>query len=782
MSCDLKIKINNIDGTVSEISFTVPNVNSLSLDELADIIVEDKDLFSQIASQVNASKFPTNSIVEQELIEAGLPIGNYNIKSIGSLKNKFYTPNIRTLVDKAQEVGVPMDSYNVLLTDASFAYNYKGGIYFQDGKELFVTKPSADHIEPYLKYKILDTAYENGTLSKKTSILINSAVDKLVNSETNSNKLKKLISKLKENPIKNFILLYYTDSYFKRKIDGEDKIAIETVLNDEIFPEKSWENTRKVYSDTFIENLNSKIDRNGTMLIEDVNNLLENSGFTSLTEYVQEVNNKLDDGTYFSIAFEGDESVKFKRINTKPEFGRTLVNTEFYGEKLQPIQTIGGYNIIPFNGEFYVTDKVITSESQLATKPFPTLEKAIQIVTRRLNENRTFDPSGLKLQVKQGKNIISTYRKYAKGDRLNILDVELNDIIRINPEDRKLFLSHQNVVTFNKFFEILDTDPIYKRVITELTNEGINVKSILNTPEKVETFLYLKNQYEGERPYNLGESVDNYVDFVREPIRRAISVIEHAPIKVYEIINATLNPKTDNIYQIKEIERTSASKTTEIEPNASERINAVIDNVSKNYGVLVNYTSTEEIIDKFKSIIPDATRVRAFIYNGEIYINSSIANNSDKLHEFGHIVLGFLKKKNFDLYEAIINRVETLPDYQSRLAIYRNSGDSRAVTDLNEEIFVTLLGTKLNEVLEETELQDITKDSIQKMFQTSIELKSENVKDIMNMSLNDVFNSFGSALFGEVSDDFDLQIAMESRQITNTIEKLIKDNRIIEEC
>lgn len=46
----------------------------------------------------------------------------------------------------------------------------------------------------------------------------------------------------------------------------------------------------------------------------------------------------------------------------------------------------------------------------------------------------------------------------------------------------------------------------------------------------------------------------------------------------------------------------------------------------------------------------DVYNTRAFIYNGEIYINSSKANVSDVFHEMAHIFLGVLKAKYPDGY------------------------------------------------------------------------------------------------------------------------------------
>ena len=52
--------------------------------------------------------------------------------------------------------------------------------------------------------------------------------------------------------------------------------------------------------------------------------------------------------------------------------------------------------------------------------------------------------------------------------------------------------------------------------------------------------------------------------------------------------------------------------------------------------------TSEEVKENFKNIA-DPNIDKAFVYNGEVYINTSIAKSSDLLHEYTHLILGIIK-------------------------------------------------------------------------------------------------------------------------------------------
>ena len=64
--------------------------------------------------------------------------------------------------------------------------------------------------------------------------------------------------------------------------------------------------------------------------------------------------------------------------------------------------------------------------------------------------------------------------------------------------------------------------------------------------------------------------------------------------------------------------------------------------------------TSSELLEKFPDI--DANSTKAFVRDGQIFINTTTAEVSDPLHEFTHLILGILKA-NKDLrrnYEQLM--------------------------------------------------------------------------------------------------------------------------------
>lgn len=82
--------------------------------------------------------------------------------------------------------------------------------------------------------------------------------------------------------------------------------------------------------------------------------------------------------------------------------------------------------------------------------------------------------------------------------------------------------------------------------------------------------------------------------------------------------------------------------------------------------------------------IPDANQASAFIFNGDIYVNTDLASVDAKVHELMHILLGSMRFKNPELYYQLVQSAEQLPNFQDIAMNYPN----RSKTDLLEEVFV----------------------------------------------------------------------------------------------
>lgn len=110
-----------------------------------------------------------------------------------------------------------------------------------------------------------------------------------------------------------------------------------------------------------------------------------------------------------------------------------------------------------------------------------------------------------------------------------------------------------------------------------------------------------------------------------------------------------------------------------------------LDKMAKTMGIGIKHMTIETmrkegILDK----VPDANQAHAFIYNGDIYINTDLTSTDAKIHELMHILLGSMRFKSPELYSELIQTIQELPNLEDYAMKYPN----RTQSDLLEEIFV----------------------------------------------------------------------------------------------
>ena len=124
----------------------------------------------------------------------------------------------------------------------------------------------------------------------------------------------------------------------------------------------------------------------------------------------------------------------------------------------------------------------------------------------------------------------------------------------------------------------------------------------------------------------------------------------------------------------------------DIEPNGYLVLNNALQKLASLHGITFNETSDAELnSEKWQGIIPDASLVNAFIYNGQIYINLDRANLDAPIHEMFHMFVGSLRFTNPSLYQELVESTQSFPNYEQLVQEY----PGRTRNDVNEEILVT---------------------------------------------------------------------------------------------
>ena len=87
--------------------------------------------------------------------------------------------------------------------------------------------------------------------------------------------------------------------------------------------------------------------------------------------------------------------------------------------------------------------------------------------------------------------------------------------------------------------------------------------------------------------------------------------------------------------------------------------------------------------------------VRAFVYNGDIHINTSNADLSDLFHEMSHIFLGLLKAKYPEGYQKIITKYMSHNKFKDTLNYINIAYKNFAQQDKIEEAVVNLIAREM---------------------------------------------------------------------------------------
>lgn len=113
--------------------------------------------------------------------------------------------------------------------------------------------------------------------------------------------------------------------------------------------------------------------------------------------------------------------------------------------------------------------------------------------------------------------------------------------------------------------------------------------------------------------------------------------------------------------------------------------NQMLQDWAKVSGINIIPVTIEELSQgDWTEIVPDAKGTNAFIYNGNMYINTDVASVDAPLHEMMHLFMGSMRFTNPDLYMQLVQSAEQFKDYDYLASQFPD----RTRQDLNEEIFV----------------------------------------------------------------------------------------------
>lgn len=401
----------------------------------------------------------------------------------------------------------------------------------------------------------------------------------------------------------------------------------------------------------------------------------------------------------------------------------------------------------------YLTEDTITSR-------FETLEEAKEYVDNKNKEQDLYENSYIDF-IYPFESIVSSPKLIEEGTIIEVRD--------FNTTKKDTIYA----TLFNKGNKREDFERIIKsRILDEKIQRTVLDKII--TPEDM---LLLIN-----------EIISN--DITDEEINDLADKIVNSPKKAYYIESRESKFKygTGVYYNYKVIQT---------EPNVVEQfktqrniptvtlINNIATSFADKFGVKVHVLNKEQLEEQFPDIDEDA---KAFIRNGEIYINTFSAKSSDLLHEYTHLLLGVLKsnEKSRGIYEQLLDMVVSTNEGRALFDKIEFSYEGISEMDIREEVFAHLFGdylsgrgSDINNIFVEQER--FLKEETGTIFDLS---SDSDLRSIYNKSLKSIFGRFSSDVATKLKEDngLDFSTTVKSRKMSDWVNKQIKEGKIKEDC
>ena len=443
-----------------------------------------------------------------------------------------------------------------------------------------------------------------------------------------------------------------------------------------------------------------------------------------------------------------------------------------------------GYKIYAFN---YNGKKIFTysrnylTEDTTVYETFDTKKAAEEYISKKVLSEKLKTNSFVRFKYREVIDGVQDPSKYIYqidnssqvflvGSIVESLDIPIDPRTQIIANEKYLLDSADS--TLQDFYNIVDTWEIDDSVKNY-------IKSKIDNAEKAVAYIYRINQ-----ALKMNRSNDAVLHDIADYIAKAPKIayyIHSRNEKQYNLIPTKPNDikkwKEDKQYPVVQL------------------LQAIQTVLQGKFGVPINLLTASQIAEKFPAtgkVHIDPNIAKAFIYDGEIYVNTTIASGDDLLHEYTHIILGVLKSNPQSRvhYESMINNVwneSTQKERDQVLKDYSTDDDPNFQMDIREELFAR----KFSEYL----LRKRT-DDLKNIFQAQEVYMQEGIKTIFDLmgdeplaktytrSINNVFRRFSSdvALLLKQGNGLDLEEIKNTRKKTAYITKQIKEGKITEIC
>ena len=345
----------------------------------------------------------------------------------------------------------------------------------------------------------------------------------------------------------------------------------------------------------------------------------------------------------------------------------------------------------------YAISRSIISPNSYA-QTFASLEQAKAKIDN-WNQTQTLRESGLysiKMNPVVPRRAKLEYKNANVGQIITTLDLQLPKIAM-----------NKLPKVFQQLFD--STVPEFQKVFGDV--EDIET---INTPEKAAAYLILFTkglQTSENKNIDIKELIKNG----KELGKQTVDKINQASTESY-LIEDTVGGFVTLKHLVNNGNKIDITGKFNDEPATlplTTTMNSAVDFFNQKFGVSIKTMSQSELNDFASQNNINVKNARAFVYDGDIYINSSNANISDLFHEMSHIFLGVLKTKYPESYQAVIQKYQQSKNFSNNLKYIDSIYTNFAMQDKIEECVADMIADKMyqkNSLLEEFKGADFLED------------------------------------------------------------------------
>ncbi|MCD8207240.1 MAG: hypothetical protein LUD72_04800, partial [Bacteroidales bacterium] len=515
-------------------------------------------------------------------------------------------------------------------------------------------------------------------------------------------------------------------------------------------------------------------------------------GETVVTPYVRFSFPFMTIGKLFNFGYDSTESL-FAPVNEGP-----VTDGMYKGMYI--------YKYVENGKQLYAISRSIISPNSYMTL-FKNLDEAIRGVDGHVSDD-IIDKNSLLAFKQEGagaipRKVMLELEHSREGQVVSVLDIDVPNIrfYDLSASIRSLFS-----LTVEQFKDLF-RDKDGKLMIPAMEN--------LYTPEQVATLLYLLEGNNDILDNNDRFSVKGYGVNTMATVQIYVKNAK----KVEGAINKILSASKRHFY----IERTVPSKRpvgtlawvkylnhggTDVSTTGLSvgeittdtfiklTLTQAIEHFRDTYGVQVYAMDSEGLKEFSKTnglgFEDKVSSVRAFIYNGEIYINTSVAHMSDLYHEIAHLYLGVLKVLHPNAYRQLMDYYRVAPEkaegkqtdeqkarqrafdsFENKLGGIKDFYKGMARADLEEEAVAAMIGDSLmsDNRLALDGLDDARYQELMDNVARTVGLFTESEND----------NGLGfTKIMSELKSNTDR--VKRRRQVSNYIKEQIANKNITEIC